>query len=184
MASYEPIDGPEVTWFQPKALERRFELRRGEARLAELAFRSSFGTMALGESARGRWTLKRVGFFKPRVTVRAEGAEKDLAVFRLDLWDHGVVAFENGPNYAWQATNFWGSSHAFLVAPGRPALTFRPGPEEGLKDMFKTQATVSLEPDAPGEDGRSILLLLGMYLLVMRQEESATTVAATTAAIG
>ena len=56
----------DLTWTQPKALKQAFELRAGEDVVGTLEFRNSFGSFATGESADGRWTFKRQGFFRPR----------------------------------------------------------------------------------------------------------------------
>jgi hypothetical protein len=74
---------------QPHALKREFELRAGEATIASLEFRSTFGSLASAESGDGSWTFKRVGFWRSHVTVRESGSETDLAVFRNNTWSAG-----------------------------------------------------------------------------------------------
>lgn len=80
----EPLDinpGNRLTWSQPKALERTFELRDGNRLFGSLSFVKSFGSLAGASLATGDWTFKRVGYFRPRVTVRRRGQETDLAFY-------------------------------------------------------------------------------------------------------
>ena len=68
----EPLSNLEqagLSWIQPKARERFFELRSGDPLFATLSFRSGFGTMATAETAEGSWTFKRAGFLNPRISI-------------------------------------------------------------------------------------------------------------------
>ena len=74
--------GRDLHWNQPSGFKMEYELRDGETLAATLRFRSSFGSLATAESADGRWTFKRVGFWHPVITVRASNEEATLATFR------------------------------------------------------------------------------------------------------
>jgi hypothetical protein len=84
--------GQEAQWAQPSTWQQEYELRVGDDVAATLRFRSGFGSMAAGESADGRWTFKRVGFWHPQVTVRAHGAETDNACAHQRADDHRIEA--------------------------------------------------------------------------------------------
>ena len=175
--------GFQAEWIQPKALERTYELRCGEAVLASLSFRSSFGTLALAETAEGQWTFKRVGFLNPRVTVRVADEEDDLAVYRPKFWGDGVLTFDDGASYAWAPTNFWHTVWAFSDSAGQLLLSLTQGREKGrLSDIFKTQASVEIAAPDAAPDVLAVLLTLGMYLLILHQQDAAAAVAATGAA--
>ena len=74
--------GNRLSWSQPKALQRIFELREGNRLFGTLSFVKSLGSLAEASMAAGDWTFKRVGFFRPHVTVRRRGQETDLAVYQ------------------------------------------------------------------------------------------------------
>lgn len=184
MTQYQAITGPHAEWVQPKTRERRFELRIGDAPAASLTYRSRAGTLAVAETARGRWTLKRVGFINSRITIREEGAETDLAVLTPHMWGQGALVFRDRSSYAWQAQGVWRRTWSFIDAAGRPILHFRQGLEdEKLRDAFRTQAAVTIEPGAPEGERLEILLVFGMYLIVGSHDDEAAT-AAIIAAIG
>jgi hypothetical protein len=179
MTQYQDIQGSRAEWAQPVATERRFELRTGEGLAGVLHFRSLMGTLAAAENATGRWTYKRVGFFNTRVTVRVEGASRNLAVFKPNLWGRGVLRFADGAPFGWRSTSMWNGSWALTGAGDRPLIHFRSGLEERkLRDAFKIQAMVTIEEGAPRDDRLFVLLCFGMYMLNMHHEDNAAVIAA------
>jgi hypothetical protein len=56
-----------LRWVQPDVVDRRDQRRAGDAILATLRWENLLGSLATGETAEGRWTLKRAGFLRPRV---------------------------------------------------------------------------------------------------------------------
>ena len=179
MTQYREIEGSHAKWVQPKTTERRFELRVGDRLVGSLAYRSKTGTLALAESARGRWTFKRVGFFNTRVTVREEGTETDLAVFRPNLWGHGALVFMDRSSFAWRSKGVWRTAWELTNAANRSIIQFRPGvQDQKRRDAFKTQATVTNERDAPSGERLHILLGFGMYMLVGHEDDDTAALAA------
>jgi hypothetical protein len=172
-------------WVQPKAFHRCFELRRGEHVVGTLEFRSACGSLALAVTSAGRWTFKRVGFFSPRVTVRREGEETDLALYRA-RWTgtEGILEFPDRRTYMWKAANFWATQFGFHRADGGPLVTFSSGSGEGgLSNLFKSQARVEMPPAARKAEEVPLLVVLGWYLMVLQREDAAGS-AASVAAMG
>jgi hypothetical protein len=170
-------------WIQPKFSQRRFELRTAAETLAGLEFKSAFGSLATGALGAGRWTFKRVGFFSPRVTVRTEGAEADLAIY-TPRWTgtEGTLALSGGPSYTWKVANFWSTRFVFLDPGGQPLVTFHQGVEDpGFSDAFKVQARVEISEQARGLADLSLLVLLGFYLMILHQDDSAAAAGAVAA---
>lgn len=177
------LEGTTAEWLQPRAMAQHYELRAGEILMATLTFRSSFGTLATAEAAGGRWTYKRVGFLNPRVTIRVDGSEEDLAVYVPRFWGGGTLTFGDGLAFEWKPTNFWSTQWAFLDASGNVVMSFKAGVRRRkLSDVFKTQFTLHVLPDAAGRDAISILVTLGMYLLILQHHDAAGATAATAGA--
>ncbi len=74
------VESGPLVWKQGAATQRHYELRAGEALVAELDFLKAFGTLARGRAASGAWTFKRTGFLSPVVTARSEGGSEDCAL--------------------------------------------------------------------------------------------------------
>ena len=69
----------ELLWVQPARLKQEFELRAGDEVVGTLRFERS--SLAIGETADQRWTFKREGFWHPRITVRVQGSDANVALF-------------------------------------------------------------------------------------------------------
>jgi hypothetical protein len=164
-------------WCQPKALHRTFELRDGDRLLGTLRFLKSFGSLAEASLASGEWTFKRVGFIRPRVTVRRRGQETDLAVYQPKGWGaEGDLGFVSGRSYGWKSTNFWATKFAFVDGVGKALVTFKPGAEESKwSDLFKYQALVEIDPSANWLEELPVLVSLGWYLMILHHEETASS---------
>ena len=176
MTKLAELVGHELKWIQPHALKMEYELHTGDIVVATLRFRSSFGSFATATSADGSWTFKRVGFFNPRVTVRSEGSETDLAVFR-PKWtgSEGTTQLANGAAYTWKTANFWATEYAWQNSAGEPLILYKQGVEASwLADLFKTQARVEIQPSAQGLQDLALLVLLGWYLIVLKQQDDAS----------
>ncbi len=163
------------TWREPRAMRREYELRAGERLVATLAFRSAWGTLATGESADGCWSFKRVGFWRPRVTVRRCGSPDDMATFEHDTWTGGgTLARADGRAYR-ITTNTWQTKLAVLDGQERPLLHY------ATEGWLRLGAALRVEPRALAQADLPWLALFGWYAVVMLHQDAATT-AATTAA--
>ncbi len=184
MKNLTEIFGAKLEWREPKATVRHYELRAGEALCGTLDFRSAWGTLATAEMAAGAWTFKRVGFLNPRVTVREAGSDHDLAVYQPRFWGDGQLALADGATFHWRSINFWSTQWAFTDVAGQPLVTFRSGvPDQKLKDIFRTQATVEIAPAATGDARLPLLVAFGWYLILLQHQDTAAT-AGTVAAMG
>ncbi len=67
-----------------------FDLASGDARVATLRWARHGGSLATAELSTGSWTLKRGGFLNPRVTVRAAGADADVARLSAHVSSHRI----------------------------------------------------------------------------------------------
>lgn len=167
--------GDELKWEQPNAFKMDYELRRGDEVAAVLHFKSSFGTLATGESADGCWTFKRVGFFRTRVTIRVRDSDVDLASFYNNTWSGGgTLEFPDGRKFL-ATTNFWETQLECKSEAGEPLVRFTRG------GLMRLSATTAIEPQAANVPELPWLVMLGWYLMVMMHMDSAAAVAATAA---
>ena len=175
MQKISEVAGDRLKWAQPSALRRHFELKRSEELIAQLQFRSVFGTLATAESGDGCWTFKRVGFWQQKVTVRADGSEDDLAVFRNNTWKNGgTLEFPNGRRFP-ATTNFWSTKFAFENDAGETLVRFHYG------GVFRLSADVEILQPARTMAELPILVLFGWYLAVMLHMDSGAAAAAAAA---
>ncbi len=173
MKPFSELSGRPLTWIQKGALHAEHELRAGDEVVATLQWPKALGTLALAVTAESRWTLKRAGFLRPRVTVRSEGHESDLAVYTPAAWRDGAVVFADGRRYFWTHVHFWRGEWAFTTDAEFPVVTFRT--HHGL---LKASAEVEIAPTAPRRDDVPLLTVLGWYLLALMAQDTAVATAA------
>jgi hypothetical protein len=77
-------------------LKMHYELRSEEELIAQVHFKSLWGTLATAESADGCWTFKRVGFLQSRATIRACGSDAEIATFKNHTWSGGGTLAARG----------------------------------------------------------------------------------------
>ena len=176
MESIKNFSNEQLNLIQPKATHQYFELRTQTDLYGTLNFPKSAGSFAEAESADGKWTLKRVGFFHTKITVRNSGEENDIAVFTPNMMvSSGSLMFADGKKFQWHSSNFWATKFEFKDETGETIVTFRSGVEEPkLKDWFKTQARVEISCTEQNPREISLLALLGWYLIIVLQMDTAT----------
>jgi hypothetical protein len=175
MKSIKNITNEQLNWMQPKATHQYYELRTQDEVYGSLNFPKSSGSLAEAESSDGKWTLKRVGFFHTKITIRNSGEDKDLAIFKPNMMaTSGLLEFANGNKFQWEASNFWATRFEFRDEHGEALVSFRSGVEDlKLKDWFKTQARVEIPHGKNNFEEISLLVLLGWYLIIVLQMDSA-----------
>lgn len=159
------LAGP-LVWKQSAAVQRHYELRAGEERIAELEFLKTFGTLARGRAATGVWTFKRTGFLSPVVTARREGEDKDCAMYHPNFSaSQGQLRLASGEAFEFRLAGVWSRS-AILVDNARREV-FR----IHLKGEFSAGAAVEVRlPETPELE---LLLLLAWYVLVLQMQDEA-----------
>ena len=161
----------ELSWVQPRRIEAEYQLVRDRKTVASLRWEKALGSLATGEAGDSRWTFKRVGVFRPRVTVRVQGSETDIAVFEPGWSYTGLLRFSDGRSYRWTNVSFWELEWAFTREDGSPLVRFF------QRAKGRTGGPVRIEPGAEGLPDLPILLLLGWYLLVHMERDADTAAA-------
>ena len=129
MKSFNEVDQENsLKWVGTGKLESQLQTPTGEV-LAKLAWKSRWSSLATGESADGRWTLKRAGFLRPRVTIRSEGTDANVAEMQVDWNGGGEAHFANGTAFQLSRKGFRNPGLGVFNASGeeicRAAKSFR-----------------------------------------------------------
>ena len=170
----DDVDGA-LTWRQSGFAGKVYELHRGETLVGTLRFQNAFGSRATAEIEGARWTFKRMGFLRTRVTIRPADSQDDLAIFRNNTWTGGgTLEFPDGAAYR-ANTNFWHTQFEFVDQRDCPLVRYHM--EQGLT---KLNGGMEVLPAAAQLPERPWVMMLGWYLAVMMHSDdaSAATVAA------
>jgi hypothetical protein len=175
MLKMTDLIGRELKWVQPSALQMEYVLQAGNTVAATLRFRSSFGSFATAESADGIWTFKRVGFWNPKVTIRAEGLDHDLAHFKNNTWHSGgTLELPDGRKFP-ANTNFWATKYEFKTEAGEPLVSY-----SAIGGVLHMSSAVTIPAHTLELAQMPWIVPLGWYLAVMMYMDSAAAVAAVT----
>jgi len=69
--------GMSILIMKPKMTRSFYELIRGEEIIGSITFPKTFGTLAEVKLFEEEWSLKRMGFWKPYITVRRQNEAQD-----------------------------------------------------------------------------------------------------------
>ena len=165
--------GLSPVWTQPRALVQEFVLTGGGRTLATLRWSRAFGSLAEGRMGADTWTFKRVGFWKPAVTIRRpESGDADVGRFTLD-WGGGQLELRDGGRYRWDQVTFWKGIWAFFDASGREKVVeFLP-----QNRMLEMSMMLRVEPGHESCRDLPLLMLLGWYLIVMAAQDDTAAAA-------
>jgi hypothetical protein len=155
-----------------------YQLAAGHDLVATLDWVKRSGSLARGEAADGTWSFKRVGFFRPYITVRDADSDIDLAALRSWKRRESVLEFADGRRFVWRPTRARRRQMAFVNVADETLLTMLPRTK-----LFKRFAEVEIQPGMEGLREQSLLALLGWYRMVLEfEDEELATVAVITAA--
>lgn len=155
-----------LTWQQQQPHHREYELRSGAGVFATLRWLKAFGSLAQADTAEGHWTFKRVGFWRPRVTVRNLGATNDLVHFEPTPVGSGTIDLPQARQLRWSTTGSPRTQWAWHALNGQPLLRF------STAGGSTRSGQVTIEPDALALPDLALLVPLGWYLTILLTDDS------------
>jgi hypothetical protein len=162
-----------LAWTQTDYCHGEYKLRAGDETVATLCWRE--GSLAIAETADGRWSFERPGFRRSRVSIRIAGFGTEIAVFSSSWIGGGTLELVGGRLFYWSATNLWRSRWVWREADGKELVRFRSRQRLRLSGLVERSQSAATLPEL------DLLVTLGWYLLVMRLQDSTTDAVAATA---
>lgn len=174
--------GTALEWRRvPETKPAQFELYVGHDLVARLSWLKNDGSLALAESAHGRWTIKRVGFFSTRVMVRIEGTDSEVAEFVPDWKGDGKLTLAGNTELAWRSKSFWSANYSLVDQYGEEVLAIE---HEGASTPNSAEIRLGVAR-LPEPATLSLVAILALYVgvLAMKDSETASMVAVLAAVI-
>lgn len=159
--------GRDLFWVRTKVFSRRHVLLCQGQAVAMLAFQGWLHRQAVAETAEGRFLLESVGWVGREVVVRDADSSRDVARFRGGWLGAGRLTFENGDEYFWRATHFWGWTWAFTGENGDPLVIFHSRPF-----ALRRECRVQIESEARRITGLPVMIVLGWMLTLATRRRS------------
>ncbi len=161
---------------KPKRIQSYYELSLGDEVFGSISFTKMFGTLAEVKLFDEEWSLKRMGFWKPYVTLRHKGEVQDYMRISFSGKWQGLLSFvtQSGELYELTQTGIWNPKWVWLKK-GRPLIEF--DMKFGMKKYAEANIREMDELTHP-------LLMIGSYGLIMQGWDDGGTGAVLTAIIG
>jgi hypothetical protein len=158
----------ELLWSQQTVFKNEYELRWGGELVATFRFPKMLSTMGAAESGDGRWTFERIGFWKAKTIVKAQGSEDVLGSFTDNTWKAGgVLQLPGGKRYLMRR-NIWRGTSEFQTDEGEPLFQLQ------NRGSFRVSTSVRIQRRALQIPELPWMVLLGFYLGIMARREAAT----------
>lgn len=169
MKSLAEFTWSELRWVRSAAFRREYELRAGDELAAVLRIDNLFGAHAAAESGDGCWEFERVGFWRNKVTVRAEGNNTHIAVFKISRWGDGggMLQLADGRKFS-AAADFWGTDYEFRNEAGEFVLRLI------SKGVMRASAKIEVHSGADRLPEPPWLVMLGWYLVLTMKADAAS----------
>ena len=176
MRAIADLQSPLLTW--APVGRRSYQFAAGDDLVATLDWVKRAGSLARGEAADGTWTFKRVGYFRPYVSIRIADAPTDLATLRRSTRRDSVLHFADGRRFVWKPTRLRRRQMAFVSVAGETLLTMLPRTK-----LTRRHADVEIPRGVRGVRELSLLALVGWYRLLLDfEDEDLAALAVITAA--
>ena len=117
----------------------------------------------------GCWTFQRVGFLRPRTTIRACGGEQDVGTFKHDtLGGDGTLELSDGRRFRVD-TNVWMTAFSISTEAGEALVRIMK-----IAGFLSWSSDVEIMPAGAALSGAPWLAMFGWYLhLQMRKDAAA-----------
>jgi hypothetical protein len=156
------VDATSLRWLRSRDSPLEFDLLAGDPTIGTLRWDGPAGTRATFRTAAQSWTLKRVGFLNPQVTVRSGSPAENAA--RLTVhWNYHQIEVTGGPTYRFHRAGVLVPAWQVTDASGHEVLHVEPV-REGRKLVAGaaiTPADVTKRPEFP------LLLSISWYFIVL-----------------
>lgn len=161
-----------LSWVQPKAFSRYWELLQDGNVAGKLSWEGAFSHKAVAEFADGRWFFNQPRLFKADIQVTKEGLPGDIAIGRINWRGHGTLEFTDGKTYKWTRSGFFCITWHLVTATDQQMLDMT------RKNKFiRTEADIQVSPFVADDPHLPVLIGFLWYLVQIERRRSAAVVA-------
>jgi hypothetical protein len=162
--------GMSILIMKPKMSRSFYELTTGEETIGNITFPKTFGTLAEVKLFKEEWSLKRMGFWKPYITIRRQNTAQDYLQVHFSGKFQGLLSFAsvNGDSYELTQTGLWNPKWVWIKH--KRALI-----EYDLKFGMKKYAEAIIRDK---DELLPLLLMIGSYGLIMQGWDETATMTA------
>lgn len=164
MKTFSNVQFLKFTIEKPNFSKKKYHLKNDEDLFGTLEEVSDKQTLAIIETTKDVYTIKRSGFFNPYLTLRLKKLESNLAIAYLNI-KGGTVITLDGISYTFKLNNLYKNQWCWLNEKNQILVTIKPI----ISGIVK--ADIEISKDAPLYEPIELLTLIGFYMLLKYQNE-------------
>lgn len=157
-----------LTWVQPKAFKRYYELRDRREVYATLLWVKAFRSFAEATTAERKVTMKRGGFLHPHIRVTRADFGDDFATLRMRFAGGGSVEFADGRRFEFRVLSMWKNTWGVVDESERILATIT---MKGFA-ISHLRADVVIQHKGKPDWDLALLLAIAWYAIVLRNQEA------------
>ena len=161
-----------LTWVRPRVWRREYLIVANGELVGTLRWPRRFSSLAIAESADGRWSFQRFGLLRCNVRVRLDGRSAETAVFLIGRWGNGVLELGDGRRYRWRRMGLWRPWWVFIDAQDVGVMQCR-----SRLTLSRTRGRIEVTPSVLPQPDIPLLVLLGVHRLIERARRAAARAA-------
>jgi hypothetical protein len=158
-----------LKWVQRSSKED--ELVSEDDVVGVLHWASSWSSLAIAESADGKWSFKRIGFIHPKISIREFGKDVDLYFADIGWGGEATLILPDQGAFRWTPHN-WHRKWILQDKEGKEIMSIE------LDGIVKVNGKVTIDHSSIPTPTLSLLVLLGWHLIMnVLSDEAASTAA-------
>ncbi len=154
----------------PRKRPRTYELSQGDKAYAHLTWQKFGGSQAIGESPAGNFSLKRVGFFATRVSIRTTDSDSEIGYFYPGMLGGGRIEMRDGRSWKIKATGLFQARYDITDQNDRLVLNLK------IKG-FGSGAEILFSEPYPDEKTAYMLAIISWYVSILASEDASAVTA-------
>jgi hypothetical protein len=157
----------ELRWVQPKWNRRCYELKEGEAVVAQLEFRTWKSVPHIILDGGEELTIRSRNFWRTKTAIM-RGADQEIALYQRRTGGKNELTFVSGRTFIWKRNSIWSSSYTFIAADNEELMKFKT-----VSRLARSEASVTLSPGSDKYPETRLLMAFGWYLMLAEAQAAA-----------
>lgn len=161
-----------ITVKKPAYFKKHFEFWHNNELLGEINYPSGFKSDAIITIGDKKWLLKKTGFWKTKLEIKAEQSPYTLESYPINWNNKLELRYQDGNTYKMKRTAVFKAEYTWLDAQQKPVITIisrsHSKSERGKVQIHRTPIAAYM-----------LLLMIGWYTVIHTEEQSAAVIAST-----
>jgi hypothetical protein len=168
----------ELFWSQSDKDRNFYELVCEKEIIGSLRWKKQFSPKATAECKKKNWIFRSIGFFKPRVVIRAEKKDENIAIFEPKRNGEGNLFFDKENYFYWKPADLSYNEFAFFDKESDNfIIKIRKVRSKKSSEVFNFVSEIDIQESIELDSQTILLVFFGWFLFRSYQNDEAITAA-------